>query len=532
LLDEKTGATYAIFDGMEGIVVDGNVITVDGGENGMLVYADPSYGAAPMLRTSFVADEGIAKARLYVTAQGIYNLYLNGQEIAADEWFNPGSTEYDSILAYNVYDVTDYLTDGENVLGAQLGEGWWTGMTTFECLNNNYYGDQPALMAKLVLTTADGASSTVVTDSQGWKYCGDGPVRLASLYQGERYDATKEAAVEGWTAPGFDDSAWRPASVIETRKQFTSPALVTRYDKPVHVIRTNEVVSALGETKPGSDAYLYDMGENVSGVPVITIPADYAKPGETITVRFAEILYPELEEYTSSGVNGLLMVENYRTALVTDFYTMKEGENVFTPDLTFHGYRYIEISGLGKELPAECIRMQVLSSLDASATYESSNALVNQLFANIVNSTTSNYLSLPTDCPQRDERMGWTGDAQVYALSASYVADTYNFMRQWMDTVRADCGKDTGLSSQYCPAFVNYDPAADTIPHKGQSFGITWNALVVTIPYNLYMQTGDPAILRDNIGNIYTYVDHLIDTPLKYKDANGDKQTEARLTGE
>ena len=175
---------------------------------------------------------------------------------------------------------------------------------------------------------------------------------------------------------------------------------------------------------------------------------------------------------------------NYRTALVTDFYTMKEGENVFAPDLTFHGYRYIEVSGLGKELPAECIRMQVLSSLDASATYESSNALVNQLFANIVNSTTSNYLSLPTDCPQRDERMGWTGDAQVYALSASYVADTYNFMRQWMDTVRADCGKDTGLSSQYCPAFVNYDPAADTIPHKGQSFGITWNALVVTIPYN------------------------------------------------
>ena len=316
LLDEKTGATYAIFDGLGGIAVNGDTITVSGGDNGVLVYADPSYAAAPMLRTSFVADEGIAKARLYVTAQGIYNLYLNGQEIAAAEWFNPGSTEYDSILAYNVYDVTDYLTDGENVLGAQLGEGWWTGMTTFECLNNNYYGDQPALMAKLVLTTADGASSTVVTDSQSWKYCGDGPVRLASLYQGERYDATKEAAVEGWTAPGFDDSAWKPASVIETRKQFTSPALVTRYDNPVHVIRTNEVISALGETKPGSDAYLYDMGENVSGVPVITIPAEYAKPGETITVRFAEILYPELEEYTSSGVNGLLMVENYRTALL------------------------------------------------------------------------------------------------------------------------------------------------------------------------------------------------------------------------
>ena len=532
LLDAETGATYAIFDGLDGVAVDGNVITVDGGENGVLAYANPTYGASPMLRTSFAADEGIIKARLYVTAQGIYNCYINGQEVAADEWFNPGDTEYDSIFAYNVYDVTDYLVSGENVLGAVLGEGWWTGMTTFECLNNNYYGDQPALMAKLVLTTADGASTTVVTDAQSWQYYGDGPVRLASLFQGERYDATKEAAVEGWAEPGYDASAWAAASVIETRKQFTSPALVTRYDEPVHVIRTSAPVAALGETKPGSDAYIYDMGENVSGVPVITIPAEFAKPGETVTVRFAEILYPELEEYTSSGVDGLLMVENLRTALATDFYTMKEGENVFAPDLTFHGYRYVEISGLGKELPAECVRMQVLSSLDASATYESSNALVNQLFANIVNSTTSNYISIPTDCPQRDERMGWTGDAQVYALSASYVADTYNFMRQWMDTVRADCGADTGLSSQYCPAFVNYDPAADTIPHKGQSFGITWNALVVTIPYNLYMQTGDPAILRDNIGNIYTYVDHLIDTPLKYKDANGDKQTETRLTGE
>ena len=531
LLDAETGATYCIFEGLEGLAIDGNAITVSGGETGVLVYADPSYGGAPMLRTVFRTAGEVVKARLYLTAQGIYNFYINGQEIAADEWFNPGSTEYDSILAYSCYNVTDYLADGENVLGAVLGEGWWTGMATFECMNNNYYGDQPALMAKLVITYADGSVQTLVTNPDSWFCSTDGPVRLASFFQGERYDATREAAFEGWTEPDFGLPIWPSASVVETRKQFVNPRLVTRYDEPVHVIRTTTAVAALGETKPGSGSYLYDMGENVSGVPFITIPAEYAKPGETITVRFAEILYPDLEEYTSAGVNGLLMVENYRSALVTDFYTMKDGENVFAPDLTFHGYRYIEITGLEKELPVECVRMQVLSSLDATATYESSNDLTNQLFRNIVNSTTSNYLSLPTDCPQRDERMGWTGDAQVYALSASYVADTYNFMRQWMDTVRADCGP-TGLSSQYCPAFVNYNPEEDTIPHKGQSFGITWNCLVVTIPYNLYLQTGDLAILRDNIDNIYTYVDHLADTPLKYKDANGDKQTDPRLTGE
>lgn len=532
LLDAETGATYSIFDGMDGVTVDGNTITVNGGDAGVLGYADPSYAAAPMVRTDFEAKSEIESARLYLTAQGIYDFYINGQEVAPDEWFNPGSTEYDSILAYNSYDVTDYLQTGENAMGAILGEGWWTGMTTFECLNNNYYGDQPALMAKLVVNYTDGSSDVVVTDDGSWTYYNDGPVRLASLFQGERYDATKEAAVEGWTEAGYDDSAWTASSEIETRKQFADYQLFSRYDDPVHVIRTNDVKEALGETKEGSDSYIYDMGENVSGVPVITIPEEYAKPGETLTVRFAEILYPELDEYTSEGVDGMLMVENYRTAMVTDFYTMKEGENVFLPDLTFHGYRYIEITGLDEELPADCIKMQVLSSLDASAEYESSNELTNQLFTNITNSTTSNYISIPTDCPQRDERMGWTGDAQIYTLSGSYVADTYNFMRQWMDTVRADCG-ETGMSSQYCPAFVTYDlEADDKIPHNGQSFGITWNCLVVTIPYNLYMQTGKLDIVKDNIDNIYAYVDHLASTPMTYKDENGDKQEDARLTGE
>lgn len=529
LLDETTGATYAIFDGLEGISVDGDVITADGGEKGIIVWADPTWGASPMVRTEFEADAGLKKARLYVTAHGIYDVYLNGQEVAAEEWFNPGSTEYDQILAYSVYDVTDQIQEGDNAFGAILGEGWWTGMATFECTNNNYYGDQTALMAKLVLTYEDGSEQTIVTDSENWKVSTDGPVRLASMFQGERYDATKE--MEGWNEVGFDDSAWTLADEIETRVQFDHPALVTRKDEPVHVIRTDDA-KALGETKEGSGSWLYDMGDNVSGVPQITIPSELAKAGETLTIRFAEIRYPELEEYTSADIDGMLMVENYRSAMVTDFYTMKEGENVFIPDLTCHGYRYVEITGLDEQLPEECVKRLVLSSLDVTSTYESSNELVNQLYQNIINSTTSNYLSIPTDCPQRDERMGWTGDAQVYALSASYAADTFSFMRQWMDTVRADCGADTGLSSQYCPAFVIYDPEAKEIEHKGQSFGITWNCLVVTIPYNLYIQTGKKQIVYDNIDNIITYVDHLAATPMTYKDENKEKHEEPRLTGE
>lgn len=530
LFGENTGESYGIFDGMDGVTVEGNVITVTGGENGVLGYADPTYSAAPMLRKDFEAKSGIASARLYLTAQGVYNFYMNGQEVAPEEWFNPGCEEYDAYLAYNTYDVTEMLQEGGNAMGAVLGEGWWTGQMTFEVSNYNYFGDQPAMMAKLVIDYEDGTSDVVVTD-QSWNYYNDGPVRLASFFQGEKYDATKEEAVEGWTSAGFDASAWSEASVVETRKQFTNAQLITRTDTPVHVIRTNEVKEALGETKEGSDAYIYDMGENVSGVPVITIPEEYAKPGETMTVRFAEVLYPEMEEYTEKDIDGTLMVENYRAAMVTDFYTMKEGENVFAPDLTFHGYRYIEISGLGAELPAECIQMQVLSSLDATGTYESSNELTNQLYKNIVNSTTSNYISIPTDCPQRNERMGWTGDAQVFALTGSYVADTYNFLDVWMDSVRADCG-ETGMSAQFTPAFIQYAPEDDTIEHKGQSFGITWNSLVVTIPYNLYMQTGRKEILEANKDNIYAYVDTLVSTPLTYKNENGDKLEEPRLTGE
>lgn len=504
-----------------GISFEGTALTVSGGERGLLIWADPSHDGAPYLRKSFRVEDEVRKAWLYITAQGIYNLSLNGQEIAPEEWFNPGSTEYDSILAYSMYDVTDALRQGENSLEAVLGEGWWTGMTTFECLNNNYYGDQPALMAKLVITGEDGQVQTLVTD-ESWQVRTDGPVSLASLFQGERYDATKEGT----------EGEWTNAAVVETRRQFASPKLTVRCDEPVHVIREITAAECLGEAREGSGAWIYDMGENLVGVPEIRIPAEYAKAGEKLTVRYAEILYPELEEYTKQGVSGLLMVENLRTALATDFYTMKEGEQSFCPDLTFHGYRYIEITGPEKPLPTDCVGMKVLSSLEAAAAYETSSELTNRLFANIVNSTTGNYLSIPTDCPQRDERMGWTGDAQVYALSASYAADTYNFMRQWMDTVRADCGP-TGLSSQYCPAFVQYDPENDeTIPHNGQSFGITWNCLVVTIPYNLYIQTGDTAIVKDNLENICTYVDHLIDTPLKYKDADKKKHEEPRLTGE
>lgn len=530
LFGADIGATYQIFKDFSGISVSQDQIVVQGGEDGIICYADPSYGAAPMLRKEFTLQDKVVSARLYVTAQGIYNYYINDQEIAADEWFNPGSTEYDSYLGYNVYDVTEYVHSGDNAMGAELGEGWWTGQMTYTASNSNYFGDQPALLSMLIVEYADGQSECIVSD-ESWEYYIDGPIRLASFFQGERYDATKEAAIEGWTLPEYKSGSWQSAAVIETRAPFRNAALTTRKDTPVHVIRTDTAAAYLGETEPGSGTYVYDMGENLSGVPVITIPEELAVEGQTLTIRFSEILYPDTEEYRTNGLVGNLMVENYRAALVTDFYTMKAGAQTFEPDMTLHGYRYIEIGGLSEPLPVENIQRHVLSSLDATSSYSSSNELANRLYQNIVNSTTSNYISIPTDCPQRNERLGWTGDAQIFALSGSYIADTYNFMDQWMDSVRADSG-DNGMSSQYSPAYNAYELEDDSIEHKGQSFGITWNCIAVTVPYNLYMQTGRTDIVMNNIENIYAYMDTLLAKPLTYKDANGEQQKEPRLTGE
>lgn len=322
LFTEDIGATYAIFEGPDGLTVDGNTITVRAREAAVLAVADPSFGSMPTLRRSFEVSGELTKARLYITAQGVYDAALNGEAVAPDDWFNPGSTEYDSLLAYSVYDVTALLHEGGNELSAVLGEGWWTGMMTFEPTNNNYYGDRPALLAKLVLDYADGTRETLVTDGS-WEAAADGPVRLASLFQGERYDATAEP------------TSWRSALIVPTRAPFASPRLVTRYDEPVHVIRELTAAVCLGESVEGSGSYLYDMGENLVGVPEITLPADYVNPGETLTIRYAETLYPELDEYVEQGVDGCLMVENLRSALATDFYKMTDGEQVFCPRLGF-----------------------------------------------------------------------------------------------------------------------------------------------------------------------------------------------------
>lgn len=527
LFDETTGATTAIFDGLDGLTVDGSQITVDGGENGILSYADPSYGSSTMLRSEFTADKEIASARLYVSAQGIYEVSINGEKVS-DDWFNPGNSEYRTEISYQTYDITDMLNEGENAIGAQLGSGWWSGYMSYTVSNYNYYGDQPALMAKIDIEYTDGTTATYVTDDATWQYYGDGPMVYDSFFQGERYDATKEANVEGFSSPGFEAEGLRNAAVIETREVFSDYDMVTRYDEPATVVKEVGVSEALGESREGSGSYIYDMGENVIGVPQITIPAEYMDEGSEIIIRYSEVLYPDNEEYVEQNLDGLLMVENYRAALSTDFYISNGEDAVIEPHFTYHGYRYIEITGLKEELPAENIKTLVLSSQPMTATYESSNELTNRLFANVQNSQTSNFLSLPTDCPQRNERMGWLGDAQIFSMAASYNADVYNFYRQWLASVRAE-QDETGNIPVYAPSY-------DTVTEEGVQLnsafwdGTSWKCAIATIPYNMYIQTGRTEIIEDNMDAMYNYIKYLDNNDFVYTGADGNEVTEPALT--
>jgi len=513
LFSEKIGATYNIFRNLEGVTVkeDGKIIV--GSNEDILVYADPSYGSAPMLRTEFKAEKEIEKARLYVSAHGIYEMWINREKIS-DHWFNPGNSEYRERIAYHTYDVKEILKSKEkNVISVQLAEGWWSGYQTFIVDNYNFYGDRQGLMAKLVIQYTDKSVKTIVTNENDWSYYGNGPVEYGSFFQGERYNANKE--VPGWMSVGFDENSWRRAVEIQTEWGFNNYTFMTRLDYPIRVINTISAksVQKTSEHKDfsGNYSYIYDMSENVLGVSHIEIPAGILKAGQQLIIRYAEILYPsQLKEYQESGIANMMMVENYRAAMSTDFYTAKNSEAVvIEPHRTYHGFRFIEITGLSEPLPVEAVKTCILSSIKLSSTYESSNPLVNRLFKNVQNSQNSNFISLPTDCPQRNERLGWTGDAQVFSMAASYNADVYNFYRQWLFTLRDDQFK-TGALPVFAPSYSQVYPDIAVLDANSFFSGVSWDAAIVLIPYNLYKQYGKKEIIRENIGAIDKYLNYLM----------------------
>ena len=464
----------------------------------------------PHAPQGFEVSEKPVSATLYAAARGIYALSINGQK-AGDEFLAPGDMDFRKRIVYTALDVTGYLKAGKNTLGVMLASGWFGDQTSYTPEGYNFYGDRQAFLGVLALQYADGRTEYQVTDDS-WQYYGEGPVRYAGNFNGEIYDATREEAVKGWDCPGFDAAGWQPATVLDSKVCGIEPLITAKRDTGIYQVEERNATFVSKEVR-GQDqdtVYIYDMGVNMVGIPQITFPS--GEKGRKITIRYAEMLYPVLEKknpYYYGELGCLILTENLRGALATDRYIMKGEQNeVFIPRFTFHGYRYLEISGISEPLPAENIKGIVLSSIWPSVRYESSEPLVNQLFDNILRSTSGNHLSIPTDCPQRDERLGWAGDANVYAETATYMADMRTFYSNYNELQRDAQGPD-GTFNLFVPSLAD----------AGQAFalGYTWNAAGVMIPFECWLQYGDRKELQENYPSFKRHVLGMMDMKMSGK---------------
>ena len=477
-------------------------VNLNGGASGLRQLKNPSHDAMPMLRHEFNLKKNIKSAKIYAAARGIYELYINGQHVGED-FFAPGFTQYNKTQLYQAYDVTNLLNKGTNAIGAQLAEGWWSGAITFQGQNWNYYGDRQSMILKLVVTYKDGSQEIITSQPNEWKVLTDGPVKLGSIYQGESYDATRAVELDGWNKAGFNDSSWQSAKVISLEgttapgkwHEFLTDRDYNQDFSNINMVAQNgseikeaEILTAksLTEVRPG--VYLYDMGQNFAGVPRLTIANGYK--GQKLTLRFAEVLYPD------GPLKGMIMIENLRAAMVRDLYTLRGGTEVVEPHFTWHGYRYIEISGRDNPLPLSCVQGVVLSSIPKdTVSYETSNADVNRLEQNIRWSAKANFFGIPTDCPQRNERMGWSGDLAVFANTAVYLANSDNFLRQHMETLRDLQASDGRFT--------------DTAPMGVGAGGFIWGSVGIVVPWEMYLQYGDTATLAEHYDAMAAYMNYM-----------------------
>ena len=436
---------------------------------------------APYLRKRINIEGKIRKARLYVSALGLYEFYINGQRIGRD-YLSPGWTDYNKRVYYQTYDVTDDLQTGGNVLGSILSYGWYAGYIGYALLNHltkvkGFYGDVPALIAQLKIEYDDGTSMTFVTD-ETWK-ANYGPIIESDILEGETYDARKE--FRNWDMPRFNDTSWKQAEIIDTTERNLEcspgvPVRITGTIKPKSVRKLN-------------DSYIFDMGQNFAGVVKLKTKGN---AGDTIVIRYGEMLYPD----------GSLMTKNLRMARATDTYILKgdqEGEE-WTPDFTYHGFRYAEVSGLKEKPDTSVITGLVLGSNNPVAGhFECSDSMVNKLYSNIVWTQRSNFVSIPTDCPQRDERLGWTGDAQVYVSSATLNMDIAAFYSKWLVDLN-----DSQLENGAYPFFA---PSPAGFGSNGFSPG--WMEAGIICPYQIYKSYDDIEVINKFWPNMSKFMSFL-----------------------
>ncbi|WP_129669747.1 glycoside hydrolase family 78 protein [Phytoactinopolyspora endophytica] len=437
---------------------------------------------AVLFRHDFDITSGVESARLYVTAHGVYEMEINGAPVSEDV-LAPGWTSYHHRLRYYTYDVTDLLRDGANAIGGHVGEGWYRGRLTWGEGKRNLYGDRAGLIAQLEVRHADGRVTLVGTDGR-WQ-CARSPVVSSEIYDGEVYDARLER--HGWSSPGHldadthadtDTSAWSSVNVLP----FDASTLVAPTGPAVR--RTQELEPVEISTSP-SGKILVDFGQNLVGWVRIRVEGE---AGQEITIRHAEVLD-----------NGELGVRPLRSAKATDRYILNDsGLQEWEPRFTFHGFRYAEIEGWPGRLDRADVRAVVChSDMERTGWFEASEPELEKLHENVVWSMRGNFVDIPTDCPQRDERLGWTGDLQVFAPTGSFLYDCVGTLTSWLRDLSCEqLASPDRMPSVVVPNVVDMrlDAAA-------------WGDATVLVPWVLYERFGDVEILRAQFESMTAWVD-------------------------
>ncbi len=428
-----------------------------------------------LVRHGFALSKKVTSARAYVTAHGFYELYINGKK-AGDQVFTPGWTSYNKRLQYQVYDVTGMLQHGNNAIGAMLADGWYRGSLAWE---NNWgiWGKQLGLLCQLQVQYNDGTSEAVITDNT-WKGTQDGPIVMAGIYDGETYNAQKE--ISGWCNAGFDDSKWKAVNQVA----YPLSNIVATQTVPV---KREEELKPTRFFKTPKGLLVADFGQNMVGWVRLKVNG---KAGTVITIRHAEVLDKFGDFYT----------DNLRAAAATVHYTLKGGgEETYEPRFSFFGFRYITIDGYPGEIATgDVTGIVVHSNMQPTGTFECSNPMINQLQHNIQWGQKGNFVDVPTDCPQRDERLGWTGDAQAFVRTAAYNMDVAPFFTKWLKDVAAD-----QLPQGQVPFVIPNALKDNTSTSAG------WGDVATIAPWTIYQVYGDKQVLQNQYPSMKAYVEYI-----------------------
>lgn len=420
---------------------------------------------AAYMRKAFRLDKTVRRATVYVSAFGLYELYVNGKRVSED-YFTPGWSQYNKRVFYRSYDVTDMLDSGEeNVIGAIVGDGWYVLF---------HRGDKIKLLVQLNVEFTDGTSQIIPSDGT-WKVAPEGPILSSDIYDGEIYDARKE--MPGWNEPGYDDSGWGNVTIVDVG----DVKLSAHRGAPVQKIMELDAI-ALTEPEPG--VFIFDLGQNFAGWARLKVKGE---AGTKVTLRFGEAL----------NADGTLFTGNLWGAKSTDEYILKGGGGeVWEPRFTYHGFRYVEVTGYPGRPEIDAVKGVVLhSNLPVAGEFECSNELLNRLYKNTLWSQRSNYFEVPTDCPQRRERLGWTGDAQIFIRTGAYNMKTGAFFTNWLRTLQ-DVQNEAGAYPDIAPLHGNYGTAG-------------WGDAGIICPFTLYQMYGDKRIIEDLYDNMAKYISYL-----------------------